>query len=145
MSSAIILSLSLPFALVPYYLLPARIEAAPTATPTISTGVYGQLPADDGWVNIARILQCMLGLCTCNMWILRGRDSILGGLGVERGERLKMGRWIGLGFWIIVVSLACLGGRVAEKIEVLGVIATLAVGWLLPCEYSASNNNGPHD
>jgi len=75
------------------------------------------------------------------MWILRGRDSILGGLGVERGERVKMGRWVGLGFWIVVVVLASLGGWVAEKIEVLGVVATLAVGWLLPCKASNTTSS----
>jgi len=134
-SSATILALSLPFALVPYYLLPPPTQSIPTATPTISFGVFGQLPADDGWVNIARIFQCVLGLGTCNVWILRGRDSILGGIGVERGERLRIGRWVGLGLWIVVVFFACLGGWIAEKIEILGVIATLAVGWLLPCEF----------
>ncbi|KAK8844637.1 hypothetical protein IAR55_006484 [Kwoniella newhampshirensis] len=68
------------------------------------------------------------------MWILRGRDTILKTIGVERGERQKAGKWVGLGLWAIVVALACLGGWVAEKIELLGVLATLAVGWFLPCE-----------
>ena len=130
------LALSLPFALVPYNLIAPLLDTTPTATPTISSGVFGQLPVDDGWVNVARIFQCILGLGTSNMWMLRGRDSILGGLGVERGDRLRVGRWVGLTIWVLVVSLACLGGWVAEKVETLGVIATLAVAWLLPCEYS---------
>lgn len=134
LSSGILLALALPFALVPYYLLPALPDPLPTATPTTPSGVFARLPIDDGWVNLARILQCAVGLGTCNMWILRGRDSVLGGLGVERGQRYKIGRWVGLGLWLFVVAIATLGGLLAEKIELLGVIATLAVGWLLPCE-----------
>ena len=136
-SSAILLALSLPLALVPYYLLPAlpdASEAIEAATPLSVSGVFGRLPGDDDWVNIARVLQCALGLATCNQWILRGRDSILGGLGVERGERYRLGRWVGLGLWFVVVSLACIGGWVVEKIQLLGIISTLAVCWLLPCK-----------
>jgi hypothetical protein len=77
------------------------------------------------------------------MWILRGRDSILGGLGVERGERYKIGRWIGVGIWGLVVFLACLGGWVAEKVELIGVTATLAVGWLLPCRSRRHSPRSP--
>lgn len=134
LSSGVLLALSLPFALVPYYLLPALPNPLPTATPTTSTGVFGRLPADDGWVNLARVLQCIIGLGTSNMWILRCRDSVLGGLGVERGQKMRIGRWVGLGLWVVVVALASIGGWLAEKVELLGVIATLAVGWLLPCE-----------
>lgn len=134
LSSGVLLALSLPFALVPYYLLPALPDPLPTATPTTSTGVFGRLPADDGWVNLARVLQCIIGLGTANMWILRCRDSVLGAVGVERGQTMRIGRWIGLGLWVFVVGLACIGGWVAEKVELLGVIATLSVGWLLPCE-----------
>ena len=68
------------------------------------------------------------------MWILRCRDSVLGAVGVERGQTMRIGRWRGLGLGVFVVGLACIGGWVAEKVELLGVIATLSVGWLLPCE-----------
>ncbi|WWD22812.1 hypothetical protein CI109_107306 [Kwoniella shandongensis] len=87
---------------------------------------------NDGWVNLARILMCCVALGSSNMWILRGRDTILKSMGVERGERQKAGKWVGLGLWVVVVALACLGGWVAEKIELLGVLATIAVGWFLP-------------
>jgi hypothetical protein len=135
-TSAIILMLSLPLALVPYYLLPA-MSGGETVTPTIlsaPSGVLAQLPSDDAWLNIARVLMCAVALGSCNMWLLRGRDCVLKAMEVERGERQKAGKWVGLGLWVVVVFLACVGGWVAEKIELLGVMATLAVGWLLPCE-----------
>ncbi|GMK58416.1 hypothetical protein CspeluHIS016_0504480 [Cutaneotrichosporon spelunceum] len=112
--------ISLPFALVLYYLLPA----APTG--------LAQLPADDGWTNFARVLMAVLVLGSTTTWLLRGRDCILNALDVDRGESIKAGRYVGLGMWAVVVAFAALGGIVAEKIELLGVIATLAVGWLLP-------------
>ena len=123
--------LSLPFALVPYYLLP---DPTSTTTPSAigNAGVFAKLPSNDGWVNLARILQCAIALGTCNMWILRCRDCILVSMGVESGERIKAGRWVGLGLWAFVTALACLGGFVAEKVELLGVLATLGVAWLIP-------------
>jgi len=54
------------------------------------------------------------------MWILRARDTVLRAIGVERGERQKAGKWVGLGLWVLVVLLACIGGWVAEKVELLG-------------------------
>lgn len=129
----IILALGLPLALVPYYLLPA-IESTPSTTPTTPSGVFAHLPADDGWLNLARALMCIIALGTCNMWILRGRDTILKALGVERGERQKAGRWVGLVIWVVVVTFACIGGIVAEKLELLGVMAVLAISWFLPCK-----------
>ncbi|CAD6583533.1 MAG: hypothetical protein TREMPRED_003587 [Tremellales sp. Tagirdzhanova-0007] len=131
-TSTLILVLSLPLALVPYYLLPSLDDSLPQATPTTPSGVFARLPADDAWVNIARVLMSALALGSCNMWILRARDTVLRAMGVDRGERQKAGRWLGLGIWAAVVSLACIGGWLAEKVELLGVIATLAVGWLLP-------------
>lgn len=68
------------------------------------------------------------------MWILRGRDTILRSLGVDRGERIRAGKWVGLGIWAFVVFVTCLGGWVADKLEIVGVIATIAVSWLLPCK-----------
>ncbi|KLT38999.1 hypothetical protein CC85DRAFT_209668 [Cutaneotrichosporon oleaginosum] len=112
--------ISLPFALVPYYLLPPA-----------STGL-AQLPPDDGWTNAARVLMAALVLGSTTSWLLRGRDCILTALDVDRGESIKAGRWVGLGMWVAVVAIAALGGIVADKVELLGVIATLAVGWLLP-------------
>lgn len=134
LSSGLLLALALPFALVPYYLLPS--EETPSTTPITSSGVFNRLPADDGWVNLARVLQCALSLGTCNMWLLRCRDSILGGLEVDRNTQYRIARWIGLGLWVVVLLFACIGGWLVEKIELLGVMATLAVGWLLPCESS---------
>lgn len=110
----------LPFALVPYYLLPPA-----------ATGL-AQLPPDDGWTNAARVLMATLVLGSTTSWLLRGRDCVLVALDVDRGERIKAGRWVGLGMWVVVVALACIGGIVADKVELLGVMATLAVGWLLP-------------
>ena len=71
------------------------------------------------------------------MWILRGRDTILRSIGVDRGEAIKAGKWVGVGFWVIIVSLVCLGGWVSEKLEILGVIATISISWLLPCKLFA--------
>ena len=68
------------------------------------------------------------------MWILRCRDTVLSALGVESGERIKAGRWVGLGLWVIITALACIGGWVGEKIEMIGIIATLGIAWFLPCE-----------
>lgn len=115
-----IVVISLPFALVPYYLLPPA-----------STGL-AQLPKDDGWTNAARVLMAILVLGSTTSWLLRGRDCVLVALDVDRGERIKAGRWVGLGMWAVVVLFACIGGVVAEKIELMGVMATLAVGWLMP-------------
>lgn len=77
----------------------------------------------------------ILVLSSSVTWLLRGQDCILTALDLDRGERVKAGRWVGLGMWIIVVSFACLGGIVADKIELLGIMATIAVGWLMPCKY----------
>ncbi|WOO82472.1 uncharacterized protein LOC62_04G005960 [Vanrija pseudolonga] len=119
-TTVILVVLALPLALVPYYLLPA----APT--------VFQQLPDDDGWVNFARALMCAIVLGSVNLWLLRGRDTVLSALEVDRAERYKAGRWVGLGLWVLVVVFACIGGVVADKIQISGVMATLAVGWLLP-------------
>jgi len=133
-ASAVILVLSLPFALVPYYLLPDLVDDETKTNPTSSSGVFARLPADDAWVNVARVCMLCLVLGSSNIWILRGRDTLLTALGIDRGQRQRAGRWAGLGLWVIVVAFACLGGIVAEKLELLGVMATLAIGWLLPCE-----------
>ncbi len=119
-TTLILVLLSIPFALVPYYLLP-----------TASTGL-AQLPPDDGWTNAARVLMAILVLGSTTSWLLRGRDCVLTALDVDRGESIKAGRWVGLGMWAAVVAIAALGGFVADKVELLGVMATLAVGWLLP-------------
>jgi hypothetical protein len=132
-TSTIILVLGLPLALVPYYLLPVSLTELPS-TFSNPAGVFEQLPADDGWVNLARVLMCAVALGSCNMWILRGRDSVLKALGVERGERHRIGRFVGLGLWALALTLACIGGIVAEKVEMIGVLATLSVTWVLPCE-----------
>lgn len=117
----ILVLLSIPLALVPYYLLPE------------GSTVFTQLPDDDGWVNFARVLMAAIILGSITMWILRGRDTILAALDVERGaERYKAGRWVGLGMWAVVTALACIGGVIADKIELLGVMATIAVSWLMP-------------
>lgn len=119
----IIIVLALPAALVPYYLLPEGPSS------------FSLLPADDGWVNCARVLMAVIVLGSITMWLLRGRDTILAALGVESGaERNKASRWVGMGMWAIVVGFACIGGAFADKMEILGVIATIAVGWLLPCK-----------
>ena len=128
-SSGLLLAMALPFALVPYYLLPEL----PAATPTTRAGVFARLP-DDGWVDLARVLQCVVGLGSANAWVIRGRDCIAGG-----AEGM---RWVGLGLWVVVVGLACLGGVIADKVETLGVIATLALGWFLPGEWALGCADG---
>ncbi|EKD05567.1 hypothetical protein A1Q2_00132 [Trichosporon asahii var. asahii CBS 8904] len=119
-AGVLILVLALPFALVPYYLLPP----APTA--------FDQLPRDDGWTNFARVLMCLLVLASISSWLVRGRDSVLVALDVDGGDRYRAGKFVGAGIWVVVVAFAALGGVVADKIELLGVIATLAIGWFLP-------------
>lgn len=143
-SGTIILILSLPLALVPYYLLPMDTTAADKgkgaiSNSTVPSGVFAHLPADDGWVNLARLLMVTLTLGSTNMWILRGRDVILKTMDVDGGNHYKIGRWVGFGWWVVAVSVACLGGWVADKTELIGVLGVLAVGWFLPCtSYFAS-------
>ena len=59
---------------------------------------------------------------------------MLRAMGVDSGERDKAGKWVGLGIWAIVVICACIGGVFADKVQLLGVLATLAVSWFLPCK-----------
>jgi hypothetical protein len=120
----IIVVLSLPAALVPYYLLPEGPSA------------FALLPATDGWVNAARVGMAIIVLGSITLWLLRGRDTILAALDVDRGaERAKASRWVGALMWTLIVFIACIGGTLSDKIELLGVMATIAVGWLLPCEF----------
>ncbi|EIW73157.1 hypothetical protein TREMEDRAFT_42213 [Tremella mesenterica DSM 1558] len=130
-SSSLLLLLALPLALVPYYLLP-DLPSLPTATPTSASGVFARLPSDDAWLNLARILMATLTLGSSNMWILRGRDTILRSLGVERGERLRAGKWVGVTLWFLTVLITSIGGWLAAKVELLGVGMILSVCWLLP-------------
>jgi hypothetical protein len=134
-ASLIVLSLSLPAALVPYYLMspPTGMDEGVIAAPRKS-GVLARFPDQDLSINVARLFMAAMVLGSCNMWILRGRDTILRSIGVDRGEMIKAGRWVGLGYWAIIVALVCFGGWVSEKLEVLGVIATIAISWLLPCK-----------
>ncbi|TYJ57562.1 hypothetical protein B9479_001644 [Cryptococcus floricola] len=136
-AGAIILVLALPLALVPYYLLPLSDGSPDTSTisspnTNAPSGIFGHLPADDAWLNLARILQVALTLGSTNIWILRGRDVVLKAMNVEGGDRYKAGRWVGLACWVIVVGLACIGGWVADKVELMGVLGVLIVGWFLP-------------
>ncbi|WWC57955.1 uncharacterized protein I303_100490 [Kwoniella dejecticola CBS 10117] len=133
LASSLILILCLPLALVPYYLLPPLDTSTPIiSSPTTPSGVFARLPADDGWVNVSRILMCIVILGSTNMWILRGRDTILSSMGIDQGERLKAGKWVGIVIWLVTVLFACISGWVTEKIELLGVLAVLAIGWFLP-------------
>jgi hypothetical protein len=97
------------------------------------SGILARFPDNDLSINVARVFMVAMVLGSCNMWILRGRDTILRSMGVDRGEAIKAGRWVGLAFWVIIVGLVCLGGWISEKLEILGVIATIAISWLLPC------------
>lgn len=134
-ASLVVLCLSLPAALVPYYLMstPTGMVEGVIAAPRKS-GVLARFPDQDLSINVARLFMAAMVLGSCDMWILRGRDTILRSIGVDRGEMIKAGRWVGLGYWAIIVALVCFGGWVSEKLEVLGVIATIAISWLLPCK-----------
>jgi hypothetical protein len=114
---------------------PSRGMEGNLATPQKS-GILARFPDGDLSINVARVFMAAMVLGSCNMWILRGRDTILRSMGVDRGEMIKAGRWVGLAFWAVVVGFACLGGWISEKLEILGVIATIAISWLLPCKYS---------
>jgi hypothetical protein len=131
--------MSLPAALVPYYLMPTPtgMEEGVLATPQKS-GVLARYPDNDLSINVARCFMAAMVLGSCNMWILRGRDTILRSIGVDRGEAIKAGKWVGVMFWAFIVSLVCVGGWVSQKLEILGVIATISISWLLPCELSLS-------
>ena len=113
------------------------MEEGVLATPRKS-GVLARYPDADLSINVARCFMAAMVLGSCNMWILRGRDTILRSIGVDRGEAIKAGKWVGVGFWVIIVSLVCLGGWVSEKLEILGVIATISISWLLPCKLFVS-------
>lgn len=112
---------------------PTGMDEGIIAAPRKS-GVLARFPDQDLSINVARLFMAAMVLGSCNMWILRGRDTILRSIGVDRGEMIKAGRWVGLGYWAIIVTLVCFGGWVSEKLEVLGVIATIAISWLLPCK-----------
>lgn len=127
-SSTILLALSLPFALVPYYLLPGLADVTPSPA-----GVFARLPSHDAWVNVARVLMCALTLATCSVWIMRGRDTILSAMGEDSP---RAGRWVGFALWVVVVIFGCIGGTVADTLRLLGVLATLAVSWFLPCKFT---------
>lgn len=132
-SSLVVLALSLPGALVPYYLFPPPTKLDGTMPrASRASGTFSRFPDADLSVNVARVFMAALILGSCNMWILRGRDTILRAIGVDRGQRIRTGRWVGLGLWAFVVAVTCLDGWFTEKLELLGVISTLAVSWLLP-------------
>ena len=61
-------------------------------------------------------------------------------LGVEAGDRRKVARWVGVGMWVVVVIFTCVGGKIAEKIELVGLICAIAVGWFLPGGFSFCSN-----
>jgi hypothetical protein len=109
------------------------MEEGTLATPQKS-GVLARFPDADLSINVARVFMAAMVLGSCNMWILRGRDTILRSMGVDRGEMIKAGKWVGVVFWGLVVGFTCLGGWISEKLEILGVIATIAISWLLPCK-----------
>jgi hypothetical protein len=112
---------------------PTGMDEGVIAAPRKS-GVLARFSDHDLSINVARVFMAAMVLGSCNMWILRGRDTILRSIGVDRGEMIKAGRWVGLGFWAFIVTLVCLGGWVCEKLEILGVISTIAISWLLPCK-----------
>lgn len=111
---------------------PTGIDEGVIAAPRKS-GTLARFPDRDLSINVARLFMAAMVLGSCNMWILRGRDTILRSIGVDRGEMVKAGRWVGLGFWVVIVGITCLGGWISEKLEILGVIATIGISWLLPC------------
>lgn len=136
---ATLVVLGLPFALVPYYLLPnndaSSLEWSPV--PIDRAGIFGALSTEkkDDWLNLARVSMVALLLYSTSSWVNRGREICLKALGVEREGRLKASRWIGIAMWFLIVIFAVAGGWAAGKIEVLGMACVLAVGWLIPAIY----------
>jgi hypothetical protein len=133
-SSSTILVLGLPLALVPYYLLKTiHPDMAPEALAN-SSGVLAYLPAGDGWLNFARTLFVLVVIGVINNYLQRGREVLLKAVGAEREGRTKASRYIDAALWIFVTLFACIGGWTADKIELIGIIAVIAVGWFMPCE-----------
>ncbi len=64
-------------------------------------------------------------------------------LGVEAGDGRKVARWVGVGMWVVAVFFTCVGGKIAEKIELVGVICAIAIGWFLPCGFAFWLGNFP--
>lgn len=71
-------------------------------------------------------------LTSANQWVGQARAVGLRAMGVEREGRAKAQKWLGLAMWLLVLLFACIGGVVADKLETLGAMCTLAVGWLVP-------------
>jgi hypothetical protein len=133
-SSSTILVLGLPLALVPYYLLKTLTPDSVPEALRNSSGVLATLPSSDDWLNLARVSFALVVLGTTNMYLLRGREVMLRAFGAEREGRAKASKYIDVAMWGFVTVFACAGGWLADKIELLGIIAVLAVGWFMPGE-----------
>ncbi|KAJ9097655.1 hypothetical protein QFC21_004691 [Naganishia friedmannii] len=150
-ASGILVALCLPFAMVPYYLLAKEPSSYMPSLRGIErlAGIFkviqvGRTEPDDSnraieegfktdnWLNFARV--CIITLIMHNivLWISHAKDVSLRTLGIKREGRAKAQRWLSASFWLIVTGIACIGGRLANRLEWLGAACVLSVGWLLP-------------
>ena len=125
-----LLVMVLPYSLVPYYLFNLHEEGVGLSR----AGIFAimQRPEVDGALNFARLCMIALTLTTANQWVGQARAVGLRALGVEREGRAKAQRWLGFAAWIIILAVACIGGWVADQLEIIGGICILAIGWLVP-------------
>lgn len=142
------MTLCLPFALVPYYLLAKEPRSS---MPSIGqagrlAGIFDALQvgiADsdgdsasgfktDSWLNFARVCMVVLILHSIVLWVAQAKDISLRALGIRREGRAKAQRWLSVCFWILVTGIACIGGRFADKLEWIGSACVISVGWLIP-------------
>lgn len=125
-----LLVMVLPYSLVPYYLFNLHEEGVGLSR----AGIFAimQRPEVDGALNFARLCMIALTLTTANQWVGQARAVGLRALGVEREGRAKAQRWLGFAAWIIILAFACIGGWVADQLEIIGGICILAIGWLVP-------------
>lgn len=147
-ASAILVTLCLPFALVPYYLL---AKEPSSSMPSIRqagqlAGIFealqvGNTDSDvdsgkgfrtDSWLNFARVCMIVLILHSIVLWVAQAKDISLRALGIRREGRAKAQRWLSVCFWVLVTGIACIGGRFADKLAWVGSACVISVGWLIP-------------
>ena len=130
-SAGALLTMVLPYSLVPYYLHELHREGLGLSRAGIFS-IMHRPNIVDGALNFGRFCMIALTLTKANQWVGQARAVGLRALGVEREGRAKAQRWLGFGAWLFILFFGCIGGWVADQLEILGSICILAVGWLVP-------------
>lgn len=160
-ASGILVTLCLPFALVPYYLLAKEPSSSMPSLRQAGqlAGIFealqvGNTDSDadpgsnkgfrtDSWLNFARVCMVVLILHSVVLWVAHAKDISLRALGIRREGRAKAQRWLSVCFWVLVTGIACIGGRFADTLAWIGAACVISVGWLIPGELSGSDLMSP--